>query len=63
MMLSSLPENLSNTALNHAYQDTKKCEIKMKLIIQETEKVEEFLKLQSCKKENMSKLEFKALLQ
>ena len=50
------------SALNHAYQDIKECEIKMKLIIQETEKVEESLKLQSCREENMSELEFKALL-
>ena len=52
-----------HSALSHAYQDTKKCEIKMKLIIQETEKVEESLKLQSCKEENMSELEFETLLQ
>ena len=52
-----------HSAPGHAYQDTKKCEIKMKLIIQETEKVEESLKLQSCREENMSELEFEALLQ
>jgi len=51
-----------HSASDHAYQDTKKCEIKMKSIIQETEKVKESLKLQSCREENMSKLEFKALL-
>ena len=52
-----------HSASDHAYQDTKECEIKMKLIIQETKKVEESLKLQSCREENMSKLEFEALLQ
>ena len=51
------------SASDHAYQDTKECEIKMKLIIQETEKVEESLKLQSCREKNMSELEFEALLQ
>ena len=51
-----------HSASDHAYQDTKECEIKMKLIIQETKKVEEFLKLQSCREENMSKLEFEASL-
>ena len=51
------------SVLSHAYQDTKECEIKMKSVIQETEKVEESLKLQSCRKENMSKLEFETLLQ
>ncbi len=50
------------SASDHAYQDTKKCEIKIKLIIQETEKVKESLKLQSCKEENMSELEFETLL-
>ena len=50
-----------HSASDHAYQDTKKCEIKMKLIIQETEKVEESLKLQSCRKKNMSELEFEIL--
>ena len=52
-----------HSVLSHAYQDTKKCEIKMKLIIQETEKVKESLKLQSCREENMSELEFEASLQ
>ena len=52
-----------HSAPGHAYQDTKKCEIKMKSVIQETEKVEESLKLQSCREENMSELEFEASLQ
>ena len=52
-----------HSALNHAYQDTKECEIKMKSVIQETKKVEESLKLQSCRKENISELEFETLLQ
>ena len=52
-----------HSALSHAYQDTKECEIKMKPVIQETEKVEESLKFQSCREENMSELEFEALLQ
>ncbi len=52
-----------HSAPGHAYQDTKECEIKMKPVIQETEKVEESLKLQSCREENMSELEFEASLQ
>ncbi len=51
-----------HSALDHAYQDTKECEIKIKSVIQKTEKVEESLKLQSYREENMSKLEFEALL-
>jgi len=34
-----------HSASDHAYQDTKECEIKIKSVIQETEKVEESLKL------------------
>ena len=52
-----------HSAPGHAYQDTKECEIKMKPVIQETEKVEESLKLQSCREENMNELEFEASLQ